>query len=165
MSEKSRTTTEDRLKKIEQKRVKLAEEAAKLRVALRKKDNNVKLKLGGLVWKAGLKDEADNVILGILVSGFQNLEKHRSTFEDLGRKKFDADSKAKQEEAAAGKPLVPVYKVRFVNGPPSPEIRDSLKGLGFRWDADNSFWWVQAALSEQQIATLKALPGASVEGA
>ena len=97
MAEKTKLTAEERLKKIEQKRAKLAEEAAKIRKEARKKEANVKMKLGGLVWKAGLQDQPDNVILGILVAGFEKLEAERDSFEDIGRKKFEHDDKAKAE--------------------------------------------------------------------
>ena len=100
MAEKAKLTADERLKKIEQKRAKLAEEAAKIRKEARKKEANVKMKLGGLVWKAGLQDQPDNVILGILVAGFKKLGTERGAFEALGRKKFEDDAKAKAETKA-----------------------------------------------------------------
>lgn len=101
MADSKRMTPEERLEKITKKRTKLAEEEAKIRAALRKKEDNLKHELGGLVLKAGLRGESKNVILGILVSGFQVLEKSRSVFEDLGRKKFDLDEKARARKKAA----------------------------------------------------------------
>ena len=82
MAEKAKLTADERLKKIEQKRAKLAEEAAKIRKDARKKEASVKMKLGGLVWKAGLNNQPDNVILGILVSGYEKLETECEAFEE-----------------------------------------------------------------------------------
>ena len=151
MAEKAKLTAEERLKKIEQKRAKLAEEAAKIRKEARKKEASVKMKLGGLVWKAGLQDQPDNVILGILVAGFEKLEAERGTFEAIGRKKFEDDAKTKAEnktkaqEATSGNlghapngdtPAA----VRFYLNVPIEE-KDTAKALGARWDGEHKKWW------------------------
>ena len=164
MAEKVKLTAEERLKKIEQKRAKLAEEAAKIRKDARKKEASVKMKLGGLVWKAGLQDQPDNVILGILVAGFKKLEAERGTFEAIGRKKFDDDVKAKAEtktKAQETKPGNPGHGAggaiphsaasaaeRFYLNVPIEE-KDAAKALGARWDAEPKRWWCPPADKEK----------------
>ena len=166
MSEKTKLTAEERLKKIEQKRAKLAEEASKIRKEARKKEANVKMKLGGLVWKAGLQDQPDNVILGILVAGFEKLEAERDSFEDIGRKKFEHDAKAKaemktksQEEesensghgsAGVKNHLATPAAVRFYLNVPIEE-KDAAKALGARWDGEHKKWWCHPADKEKFI--------------
>lgn len=164
MIEKSKLTAEERLKKIEQKRAKLAEEAAKIRKEARKKEASVKMKLGGLVWKAGLQDQPDNVILGILVAGFEKLEAEREFFEDLGRKKFEDDAKAKAEiktkskEEKSGNPnhgsdsiknhSATPAAVRFYLNVPIEE-KDAAKALGAKWDGEHKKWWCHPADKEK----------------
>lgn len=156
MAEKAKLTAEERLKKIEQKRAKLAEEAAKIRKEARKKEANVKMKLGGLVWKSGLIDQPDNVILGILVSGFEKLETERGTFEAIGQKKFEDDAKAKAETkrkakgeqsgdpghgpAGAKNHSTTPAAVRFYLNVPIEE-KDAAKAFGARWDGEHKKWW------------------------
>jgi hypothetical protein len=145
MADSKRMTPEERLEKITKKRTKLAEEEAKIRAALRKKEDNLKHELGGLVLKAGLREESKNVILGILVSGFQVLEKSRSLFEDLGRKKFDLDEKARARKKAAmaddATPATPQPKpnAHYLNVP--IEEKDEAKALGAKWDPDLKKWY------------------------
>ena len=164
MAEKAKLTADERLKKIEQKRAKLAEEAAKIRKETRKKEANVKMKLGGLVWKAGLIDQPDNVILGILVAGFEKLEAERGTFEAIGRKKFEDDAKVKAEtkiksqEAKSGNPgsgpiggtphTAASAMERFYLNVPIEE-KDAAKTLGARWDAEHKKWWCHPADKEK----------------
>lgn len=160
MAEKAKLTAEERLKKIEQKRAKLAEEAAKIRKEARKKEASVKMKLGGLVWKSGLQDQPDNVILGILVAGFEKLEAERGIFEAIGRKKFEddaktkAESKTKSQETKSGNPShgsggsIPnsaAYAAeRFYLNVPIEE-KDAAKALGARWDGEHKKWWCHPA--------------------
>lgn len=164
MAEKAKLTAEERLKKIEQKRAKLAEEAAKIRKESRKKEASVKMKLGGLIWKSGLQDQPDNVILGILVSGFAKLETERGAFESIGRKKFDDDAKAKAEnktKAKEAKSENPGHEsagvknhsatpaaVRFYLNVPIEE-KDAAKALGARWDGEHKKWWCHPADKEK----------------
>ena len=164
MAEKAKLTAEERLKKIEQKRAKLAEEAARIRKEARKKEANVKMKLGGLVWKAGLQDQPDNVILGILVAGFEKLETECETFEAIGRKKFEDDAKAKAEtktkskEEKSGNPgqgsagvknhSATPATVRFYLNVPIEE-KDAAKALGARWDGEHKKWWCHPADKEK----------------
>lgn len=164
MTEKAKLTAEERLKKIEQKRAKLAEEAAKIRKDARKKEASVKMKLGGLVWKAGLQEQPDNVILGILVAGFEKLEVERGTFEAIGRKKFEDDAKAKAENKTKSQEAKPGNSghrpagampnmdasaaERFYLNVPIEE-KDAAKTLGARWDADHKKWWCHPADKEK----------------
>lgn len=166
MAEKAKLTAEERLKKIEQKRAKLAEEAAKIRKDARKKEASVKMKLGGLVWKAGLQDQPDNVILGILVAGFEKLEAERDSFEDIGRKKFEHDAKAKAEmktksqdvksgNSGYGSGSVMPHSAasaaeRFYLNVPIEE-KDAAKALGARWDGEHKKWWCHPADKEKFI--------------
>jgi hypothetical protein len=152
MAEKIKLTAEERLKKIEQKRAKLAEEAAKIRKDARKKEASVKMKLGGLVWKAGLQDQPDNVILGILVAGFEKLGTELGAFEAIGQKKFEDDAKAKAEskmKPQEAKPRNPGHgsggsiphsaasaAERFYLNVPIEE-KDAAKALGARWDGEH----------------------------
>lgn len=156
MAEKAKLTAKERLKKIEQKRAKLAEEAAKIRKDARKKEASIKMKLGGLVWKAGLQDQPDNVILGILVAGFEKLETERGAFEAIGRNKFDDDAKTKAEikiKSQEAKPRNPGHEFggiiphsaasadeRFYLNVPIEE-KDAAKALGARWDGEHKKWW------------------------
>ena len=164
MAEKAKLTAEERLKKIEQKRAKLAEEATKIRKEARKKEASVKIKLGGLVWKAGFQDQPDNVILGILVAGFEKLETERETFEAIGRKKFEDDAKAKAESKTKGKEgksgdpghgsagvknhSATHATVRFYLNVPIEE-KDAAKALGARWDGEHKKWWCHPADKEK----------------
>ena len=164
MAEKTKLTAAERLKKIEQKRAKLAEEAAKIRKEARKKEASVKMKLGGLIWKAGLQDQPDNVILGILVAGFEKLETERGAFEAIGRKKFEndekvkAESKTKPQEAKPGNPgygpagatTHPAASAaeRFYLNVPIEE-KDAAKALGARWDGEHKKWWCHPADKEK----------------
>jgi len=164
MAEKAKLTAEERLKKIDQKRAKLAEEAAKIRKEARKKEASVKMKLGGLVWKAGLQNQPDNVILGILVAGFKKLEAERGTFEAIGRKKFDDDAKAKAESKTKSQEAKPENyghrpegamphmdasaAERFYLNVPIEE-KDAAKTLGARWDAEHKKWWCHLADKEK----------------
>ena len=166
MAEKTKLTAEERLKKIEQKRAKLADEAAKIRKEARMKEASVKMKLGGLVWKAGLQDQPDNVILGILIAGFEKLEAEYGTFEALGRKKFEDDAKAKAEsktKSQEAKPENSGHRPRgtmpqmdasaaegfYLNVP--IEEKDAAKTLGARWDAEHKKWWCHLADKEKFI--------------
>ena len=164
MAEKTKLTAEERLKKIEQKRAKLAEEAAKIRKDARKKEANFKMKLGGLVWKAGLQDQPDSVILGILVSGFEKLEAERGTFEAIGQKKFEDDAKAKAEtktkakEEQSGDPGHGAASVQNHSATPAAvrfylnvpiEEKDAAKALGARWDGEHKKWWCHPADKEK----------------
>ncbi|MFU2207837.1 DUF5710 domain-containing protein [Solidesulfovibrio sp. C21] len=164
MAEKAKLTAEERLKKIEQKRAKLAEEAAKIRKEARKKEASAKMKLGGLVWKAGLQDQPDNVILGILVAGFEKLGTESGAFEAIGRKKFENDAKAKAEskmKSQETKPRNPGHGAggatphsaasaaeRFYLNVPIEE-KDAAKALGARWDAEHKKWWCHPADKEK----------------
>jgi|GEM_PF-5711817 len=164
MAEKAKLTAEERLKKIEQKRAKLAEEAAKIRKEARKKEASVKMKLGGLVWKAGLQEQPDNVILGILVAGFEKLEVERGTFEAIGRKQFEDDAKAKAEtktKSQETKPRNPGHRSggviphsaesaaeRFYLNV-SIEEKDAAKALGARWDGEHKKWWCHPSDKEK----------------
>ena len=164
MAEKAKLTAKERLKKIEQKRAKLAEEAAKIRKDARKKEASIKMKLGGLVWKAGLQDQPDDVILGILVAGFEKLETECGTFEAIGQKKFEDDAKAKAEtktkakEEQSGDPghgagcvqnhSATPAAVRFYLNVPIEE-KDAAKTLGARWDAEHTKWWCHPADKEK----------------
>lgn len=145
MADSKRLSAEERLKKIEQKRSRLADEAAKIRASQRKNEANIKIKLGGLVWKAGLKDEADNVILGILVLGFQTMVNNRAAFEEAGCKKFDDDAKTKAKAkaeakpAAPSQPAVPQAGARYLNVP--IEEKDEAKALGAKWDPVLKKWF------------------------
>ena len=164
MADKAKLTAEERLKKIDQKRAKLAEEAAKIRKEARKKEASVKMKLGGLVWKAGLQDQPDNVILGILVAGFEKLGTERGAFEAIGRKKFEDDAKAKAEskmKSQKTKPRNPGHgsggatphsvasaaEKFYLNVP--IEEKDAAKALGARWDAEHKKWWCHPADKEK----------------
>ena len=164
MAAKASLTAEERLKKIEQKRAKLAEEAAKIRKEARKKEARVKMKLGGLVWKAGLMDQPDSVILGILVAGFEKLEVERETFEAIGRKKFEDDAKTKAEtkmkfkEAKSGNPASESAGGTFHTGQSAAERfylnvpieeKDAAKALGARWDGEHKKWWCHPADKEK----------------
>ena len=166
MAEKTKLTAEERLKKIEQKRAKLAEEAAKIRKEARKKEASVKMKLGGLVWKAGLIDQPDSVILGILVAGFEKLGTERGAFEAIGRKKFEDDAKAKAEtkaKAQGAKPENPGHGPASATAHPaasaaerfylnvSIEEKDAAKALGARWDGEHKKWWCHPADKEKFI--------------
>ncbi|MAN77388.1 MAG: conjugal transfer protein TraD [Rhizobiales bacterium] len=64
--------------------------------AERRKDAHEKIMLGGLVAKAGLRDEDKAVILGLLVEAADALKDHdtRERFRLRGKAIFDNDSKA-----------------------------------------------------------------------
>lgn len=149
MADSKRMTPEERLEKITKKRTKLAEEEAKIRAALRKKEDNLKHELGGLVLKAGLREESKNVILGILISGFQGLDKHRAAYEDIGRKKFDLDEKARARKKAGmaddATPVTPQPRpnAHYLNVP--IEEKDEAKALGAKWDPELKKWYCNPA--------------------
>lgn len=66
------------------------------RSADRRKDAHEKIQLGGLVAKAGLRDEDKAVVLGLLVEGFETLKDAdaRERYRQRGKAIFDNDRKA-----------------------------------------------------------------------
>lgn len=96
---KPKMTPEEALERAEQRQVKAALAVQKAREALRKKENRRKYELGGLIVKAGLKDEQNELILGILMNGFFYLKKNREEaekqFKKLGFDKIKSDEQKK----------------------------------------------------------------------
>ncbi|ELT51213.1 conjugal transfer protein Dtr system [Brucella intermedia M86] len=66
------------------------------RSAERRKDAHEKIQLGGLVAKAGLRDEDKAVLLGLLVEGFETLKisEARERYRQRGKAIFEDDRKA-----------------------------------------------------------------------
>jgi hypothetical protein len=96
---KPKMTPEEVLEKAEQRQVKAALAVQKAREALRKKENRRKYELGGLIVKAGLKDESNELILGVLMYGFFSLKKNREEcekqFKKIGIEKIKNDEQKK----------------------------------------------------------------------
>lgn len=149
METAKRLSPQERLKALEQKQTKLAEKAAKIREQLRKKESNLKIKLGGLIFTAGLENEPENVLLGILVQGAKRLEAERGTFEALGRTAFVDAKKARAEEKAQAKKAkedaAPANaSPRFYLDVPIEE-KDEAKALGARWEPALKKWYCDPA--------------------
>lgn len=72
--------------------------------AERRKDAHEKIMLGGLVAKAGLRDEDKAVILGLLVEAADALKDHqtRERFRLRGKAIFDNDTKAGIDAGGSG---------------------------------------------------------------
>lgn len=94
---KPKRTPEEILEKAEQRQVKAALAVQKAREVLRKKENRRKYELGGLIVKAGLVDESNDLILGVLMYGVLALEKNHEEwekrFKKLGIEKIKNDEK------------------------------------------------------------------------
>ena len=98
-AKKVKRTAEEILKRAQERQMKATLAVQKAKEVIRKKENRRKYELGGLVVKAGLVDESNELILGILMYGFRALKKNRKEcegqFEKLGLEKIKIDEQKK----------------------------------------------------------------------
>jgi hypothetical protein len=143
-----KTSLAERMSRLEQQKVRLAEQEAKIKADERKQRTKRLIEAGTLVEQAGLLNLEDDALYGALLSLAESArdEKQLSVWASAGKKALDRETKA---AAATRVPLT----VTFPAALPT-EFSTRLRRVGLRWNKVLQHW---EGLADH--ATISALAG------
>jgi hypothetical protein len=125
---------EERIQAFEQKKARLAETEARLKLAEKKFHTRRLIVMGALMEKAGLSELADQTLYGALISARKGMDdpKTRDQWTTLGARTLEQESRVEDEQR---EPIVLTFPEQ-----PSKELTTYLRTAGYRFNKILRHW-------------------------